>query len=238
LEKVQATLKLRDAEITRLTGELIQEGVSYEELRQAGEEKDAMILKLQRSTETARAALETMKKHVEGKLLFLLFVCRLNSLGSATNLIRIFAFRPTDGSRDDDDPSRGDPDGLQLLSTGAGGPAGCSSRGVPERGGGRRASRELHGEPPPCLGRHVTRRVRRALHLGVQKAFGVVASHYRVNLGVISTSYVIPEGLDDEGAEVEMNRVDALAAPTANVLAEDFMEILFPDTPPADPLEP
>jgi hypothetical protein len=26
----------------------------------------------------------------------------------------------------------------------------------------------------------------------------VVASHYRVNLGAISTGYVIPEGLNDE----------------------------------------
>jgi hypothetical protein len=29
LEEARATLKLRDAEITRLTGELVQEGVSY-----------------------------------------------------------------------------------------------------------------------------------------------------------------------------------------------------------------
>jgi hypothetical protein len=63
----------------------------------------------------------------------------------------------------------------------------------------------------------------------------VVASHYRVNLGAISTGYVIPEGLDDE---VEMNHVDALAAPAANVLVEDFMEFLFPDAPPAGGLEP
>jgi hypothetical protein len=62
-----------------------------------------------------------------------------------------------------------------------------------------------------------------------------VASHYQVNLEVISTGYVIPEGLDDE---VEMNRVDALAAPAANVLAEDFMEFLFPEAPPAGGLEP
>jgi hypothetical protein len=89
-----------------------------------------------------------------------------------------------------------------------------------------------------ALGGHVIRRVRRALHLGVQKVLGVVASHYRVNLGAISTGYVIPEGLDDEGAEVEMNRMDALATPAANVLAEDFMEILFPGAPPAGPLEP
>jgi hypothetical protein len=35
-----------------------------------------------------------------------------------------------------------------------------------------------------------------------------------------------------------MNRVDALAAPAVNVLAEDFMEFLFPDAPPASSLEP
>jgi hypothetical protein len=70
----------------------------------------------------------------------------------------------------------------------------------------------------------------RALHLRVQKALGVVVSHYRVNLGVISTGYVVPVGIDDE---VEMNRVDTLAAPAANVLAEDFMDFLFPDGPPA-----
>jgi hypothetical protein len=67
-----------------------------------------------------------------------------------------------------------------------------------------------------ALGGHVTQRMRRALHLGVQKALGMVASHYRVNFGAISTGYIIPEGLDNE---VEMNRVDTLAAPAANVLA-------------------
>jgi hypothetical protein len=49
--------------------------------------------------------------------------------------------------------------------------------------------------------------------------------------------YIIPEGLDDKGAEVEMNHVDTLAAPPTNVLTEDFMEILFPGAPPAGPLE-
>jgi hypothetical protein len=70
----------------------------------------------------------------------------------------------------------------------------------------------------------------RALHLGVQKALGVVVSHYRVNHEAISTGYVVPVGIDDE---VEMNRVDTLAAPAANILAKDFMEFLFPDAPPA-----
>jgi hypothetical protein len=58
----------------------------------------------------------------------------------------------------------------------------------------------------------------------------VVASHYRVNLRAISTGYVVPAGFDDE---VEMNCVDVLAAPADNVLAEDFMEFLFPNAPPA-----
>jgi hypothetical protein len=58
----------------------------------------------------------------------------------------------------------------------------------------------------------------------------VVVSHYRVNLEAISTGYVVPVDVDDE---VEMNCVDMLATPAADVLAEDFMEFLFPDAPPA-----
>jgi hypothetical protein len=56
-----------------------------------------------------------------------------------------------------------------------------------------------------------------------------------VNLGAISTGYIVPAGVDDE---VEMNRVDTLAAPAANVLAEDFMDFLFPDAPPTSSPEP
>jgi hypothetical protein len=81
-----------------------------------------------------------------------------------------------------------------------------------------------------ALSRHITQHMRRALHLGVQKALGVVASRYQVDLEAISTGYVVPVGVDDE---VAMNRVDALAALTANVLAKDFMDFLFPDAPPA-----
>jgi hypothetical protein len=81
-----------------------------------------------------------------------------------------------------------------------------------------------------ALGRHVSQRVRRALHLGVQKALGVVVSHYQVNLKAVSTGYVVPVGVDDE---VAMDRADALAAPAVDILAEDFMDFLFPDAPPA-----
>jgi hypothetical protein len=49
-----------------------------------------------------------------------------------------------------------------------------------------------------ALGGHVARRMRRALHLGVKKALGVVASHYMVDFEAISSSYVVPVGVEDE----------------------------------------
>jgi hypothetical protein len=78
---------------------------------------------------------------------------------------------------------------------------------------------------------HVSQRMRRALHLGVKKALGVVGSHYQVDFEAVSSGYVVPVGVEDEEA---MNRMDALAAPVADALAEDFMEFLFPDAPGAD----
>jgi hypothetical protein len=54
----------------------------------------------------------------------------------------------------------------------------------------------------------------------------VVASHYQVDFEAVSTGYVVPEGVDDETA---MNRADAIATPAVDVLAEDFMDFLFPD---------
>jgi hypothetical protein len=77
-----------------------------------------------------------------------------------------------------------------------------------------------------ALGGHVTGRMRRALHLGIQKALGVVRSHYEVNFEALAEGYVVPEGVEDE---VAMERVDALAADAVGALAEAFEEFLFPD---------
>jgi hypothetical protein len=81
-----------------------------------------------------------------------------------------------------------------------------------------------------ALGGHVARRMRRTLQLGVQKAPGVVASHYQADFEAVSTGYIVPVGVDDE---VVMNRADALAALVADMLAEDFIDFLFPDAPAA-----
>jgi hypothetical protein len=78
-----------------------------------------------------------------------------------------------------------------------------------------------------ALGGHVSRRMRRALHLSVQKALGVVRYHYEVNLKAVASGYVVPEGVEDEAA---MEQADALAADAAEALTEAFKEFLFPDS--------
>jgi hypothetical protein len=82
-----------------------------------------------------------------------------------------------------------------------------------------------------ALGGHVSRRMRRVLHLGVQKALGVVRSHYEVNVEAMASGYVVPEGVEDEAA---MEQADALAADAAEALTEAFAEFLFPDAADAD----
>jgi hypothetical protein len=82
-----------------------------------------------------------------------------------------------------------------------------------------------------ALGGHVLRRMRRTLHLGVQKALGMVRSHYEVNFEDVASGYVVPEGVEDEAA---MEQADALVADAAEALAEAFTEFLFPDAADAD----
>jgi hypothetical protein len=85
-----------------------------------------------------------------------------------------------------------------------------------------------------ALGGHVSRRMRRTLHLCVQKALGVVRSHYEVNFEAVASGYVVPEGVEDEAA---MEHVDALAADAAETLTGAFVEFLFPDAADADALQ-
>jgi hypothetical protein len=73
--------------------------------------------------------------------------------------------------------------------------------------------------------------MRRALRLGVQKALGVVRSHYEVNFEAVAEGYIVPVGVEDEAA---MEHVDALAADAAEALAEAFEEFLFQDAADAD----
>jgi hypothetical protein len=47
-----------------------------------------------------------------------------------------------------------------------------------------------------AIGGHVSRRMRRALHLGVQKALGVVGCHYQVNFEAVASGYVVSESVE------------------------------------------
>jgi hypothetical protein len=220
----------------RLSGELVQEGVSYEDLRQASKEKGVVNLELQQAAATARASLESEKKQVEGESLFLLFACWPSSFGDLLPTEFVFLLLGLQTSlgmsatqaqeiQTAYNSSQQELEELQAAALEA-----YQGIKVGEAQAGSSMASLLR-----ALGGHVTQRMRRTLHLGVQKALGVVASHYRVNLRAISTGYVIPAGVDDE---VEMNCMDALAAPAANVLADYFMEFLFPDVPPTSGLEP
>jgi hypothetical protein len=82
-----------------------------------------------------------------------------------------------------------------------------------------------------ALGGHVSRRMRRALHLVVQKALGVVRSHYEVNLEAVASGYVVPESVEDEAA---MEQADVLAAEAADALTEAFSEFLFSNAADGD----
>jgi hypothetical protein len=77
--------------------------------------------------------------------------------------------------------------------------------------------------------------MRRALHLGVQKALGVVRSHYEVNFKAVASGYVTSEGVEDKAA---MEHVDTLAADASEKLTGNFMELLFPDTVTSTRLKP
>jgi hypothetical protein len=55
-----------------------------------------------------------------------------------------------------------------------------------------------------------------------------------VDFEAVSSGYVVLVSIEDEEG---MNRADALAAPAADALAEDFMDFLFPDAPGADDLQ-
>ena len=47
------------------------------------------------------------------------------------------------------------------------------------------------------LGDRMTERLKGALRLGVQKALGVVSTHYVVDFEHLATGYIIPDGDDD-----------------------------------------
>lgn len=81
-----------------------------------------------------------------------------------------------------------------------------------------------------ALGGHVRSRLRGALHHGVRRAFGVLASHYDVDLERVSKGYCLPD--EEEAALAEVQRLDVAVEGPSAVLASSFeVEILPPVSP-------
>ena len=77
------------------------------------------------------------------------------------------------------------------------------------------------------LGDRVAKRLKGALRLGVQKALGVISTHYLVNFEQLSMGYIVPNGDDDAKIDA-MEQADAGADGVASALAELFEGDLLP----------
>jgi hypothetical protein len=220
--------------VSRLNGELVEISISHEDLRQSLEEQEATVLNMQRQAEEARQSLEGENKQVEGEFAFARFsLVDLFVLGFAPNFVSLCSWlsglRTALGNMTTQaevvqtayNSSQQELEALQAAALET-----CQGIEEGEVQAGRSLASHLR-----ALEEHVSQRMRRALHLGVKKALGVVGSHYQVDFEAVSSGYVVPVGVEDE---VAMNRADGLIAPAADALAEDFMEFLFPDAPGAD----
>jgi hypothetical protein len=233
LERAQTSLKEREVDVSKLDGELIALSISNADQLRTLEEQSATVVSLQQAVESGRQALEGERKQVEGEsplrsFVLLIFPSGIRSLlefscswypGLCTALGRV-----TD--RAETLQAAYDSSEQELVELHAAALETCRAVEEGEAHAGSSLASRLR-----ALGGHVSRRMRRALHLGVQKALGVVRSHYEVNFEAVASGYVVPEGVEDE---VAMEQVDALAADGVEALTEDFLEFLFPDAADAD----
>jgi phage-related minor tail protein len=233
LEGAQESLKKREDELSKLDGELIALSISNEDQCRSLKEQSATVLSLQQTVEVGRQALEVERKQVEGKLSFCSFVLLIFPSGVRSPLDLFCSWHPglrtTLGhaaDRAETLQAAYDSSERELVELRAAALETCQAVEEGEAQAGSSLASRLR-----ALGGHVSRCMRRALHLGVQKALGVVRSHYEVNFEAVASGYVIPEGVEYEAA---MEHVDALAADAAETLTEAFVEFLFPDAADAD----
>jgi hypothetical protein len=233
LERAQTSLKEREAEVSKLDGELVALSISNADQLRTLEEQSASVVSLQQAVESGRQALEGERKQVEGELPLRSFVllifpsgvrCLLDFLCSWYPGLRTALGCTTD--RVETLQAAYDSSEQELVELRAAALETCRAVEEGEAHAGSSLASRL------CtIGGHVSRRMHRALQLGVQKTLGVVRSHYEVNFEAVASGYVVSEGVE---GEVAMEQVDALAADAAETLTEDFLKFLFPDAADAD----
>jgi hypothetical protein len=157
-EAAQKSLEERNAEFSKLEGELVVLSITSVSQEQALKEQSDTVNGLQQAVEAEHRALEVEKKQVEGKSVFVFCFADFPLEGSSLFLISFLlaTFRPAHCAGARDRPCRGAADLLQLLRAGAAGAALRGPRDLPGRGGGRGAGWELAGQPParPWRARH------------------------------------------------------------------------------------
>lgn len=77
------------------------------------------------------------------------------------------------------------------------------------------------------LGDRLNEHHKGALRLGVQKALGVVSTHYIINFEQVATGYIITDGDEDTVVDT-MEQADAAHEGAASTLAKHFEGDLFP----------
>jgi hypothetical protein len=65
----------------------------------------------------------------------------------------------------------------------------------------------------------VAERLKSAFHLGVQRALGVVSTHYIMGLEQVATGYVITPGVEGDAAMAAMEQADAAIEGAASALS-------------------
>ncbi|XP_039806935.1 uncharacterized protein LOC120670831 [Panicum virgatum] len=79
------------------------------------------------------------------------------------------------------------------------------------------------------LGGQVIERLKGALRLGVQKALGMVSTHYVLDLEQVATGYVVAPGVDGDVVVAFMDQADAVVEDAASALYMLFEGELLPD---------
>jgi myosin heavy subunit len=116
-EAAQKSLGERNAEFSKLEGELVVLSITSASQEQALKEQSDTVNGLQQAVEAERRALEVEKKQVEGKSLFVFCFADFPLEGSSHFLISLLlaTFRPTHRAGARDRSCRGAADLLQLL---------------------------------------------------------------------------------------------------------------------------
>jgi hypothetical protein len=133
----QKSLEERNAEFSKLEGELVVLSITSASQEEALKEQSVTINGLQQAVEAERLALKVEKKRVEGESLFVFCFADFPLEGLSLFLISLLSatFRPAHRAGARDRPCRGAADLLQLLRAGAAGAALRGPRDLPGRGG-------------------------------------------------------------------------------------------------------